>query len=115
MVRILAHAQKSNSDVICAGCGRVLEKAFMELDHIAPKSEGGANHILNRILLCRPCNGRKDNYLTLNGLLHENKKKSVNWMKDESMAKMAQSHVRERAEWVRDFFDSEECQALLKG
>ena len=115
MVRILAHAQKSNSDVICAGCGRVLEKAFMELDHIAPKSEGGANHILNRILLCRPCNSRKRNYITLNGLLRENKKKSVNWMKDESMAKMAQSHVRERAEWVRDFFDSEECQALLKG
>ena len=115
MVRVLAYAQRSNGDVVCAGCGRVLEQAFMELDHIAPKSEGGANHILNRILLCRPCNGRKRNYLTLNGLLRENKKKSVNWMKDESMAKMAQSHARERAEWVRDFFDTEECQALLKG
>ena len=115
MVRILAYAQRSNGDVVCAGCGRVLEQAFMELDHIAPKSEGGANHILNRILLCRPCNGRKRNYLTLNGLLRENKKKSINWMKDESMAKMAQSHARERAEWVRDFFDTEECQALLKG
>lgn len=113
MTRVLAHAQRSNGDVICAGCGRVLEKEFMELDHITPKSEGGANHILNRILLCRPCNGRKSHYLTLPGLVRENRK--AKWMKDANMAKMAQDDARKRAEWVRGYFDTEECQALIAG
>ncbi len=112
IVRVLLQAQRSNGNVICAGCGRELEREFMELDHITPKSEGGENHIRNRILLCRPCNGRKGNYLTLRGLMRENKK--TNWMKDESLAKMAQSDARKQAEWVRDHFDSPEFQALLK-
>ena len=54
MVRVLAHAQRSNGNVICAGCGRELEREFMELDHILPRADGGENHIRNRILLCRP-------------------------------------------------------------
>ena len=56
----------------CAGCGRVLESEFMELDHITPKGEGGADNILNRVLLCRSCNGRKSNTLTMMGLRREN-------------------------------------------
>ena len=115
MLRVLASAQQSSDGVICAGCGRVLEVEFMELDHIMPKAERGENHILNRILLCGPCNRRKRDNLTLRGLLRENKKKAVGWMKDESMAKLVQEYVRERAEWVRDHFDSEACQALIAG
>ena len=111
MVKVLEVAQRSNGNVICAGCGRELEREFMELDHITPRVDGGENHIRNRILLCRPCNGRKGQYLTLRGLLRENKK--VNWMKDEGLAQLAREHARERADWVWDNFESEECQALV--
>jgi len=113
MVKVLQTAQRSNGNVICAGCGRELEREFMELDHITPRADGGENHIRNRILLCRPCNGRKGQYLTLRGLLRENKK--VNWMKDEGLAQLAREHARDRANWVRDNFDSEECQDLVAG
>ncbi len=113
MKKILAQAQRSNGNVICAGCGRELEREFMELDHIRPRADGGENHIRNRILLCRPCNGRKAQYLTLRGLLHANKK--AQWLKDEGLAQLAREHARERADWVRDNFDSAECQALIGG
>ena len=113
MVNVLVQAQSSNGNVICAGCGRELEREFMELDHITPRADGGENHIRNRILLCRPCNGRKGQYLTLRGLLRENKK--AGWMKDEGLAQMAREHARERADWVRDNYESEECQALIAG
>ena len=113
MVHILMQAQGTEGGVICGGCGRVLEKEFMELDHITPKSDRGANHILNRILLCRPCNRRKRDNLTLRGLLRANKK--AKWMKDENMAKMAQSYATDKAEWVRGCFDTDECQALIAG
>ena len=115
MLRVLASAQQSSDGVICAGCGRVLEVEFMQLDHITPKAGRGENHILNRILLCGPCNRRKRDNLTLPGLLRENKKKAVGWMKDESMAKLVQEHAREKAEWVRYNFDSDACQALIAG
>ena len=115
MTNALAAAQASGEGVICAGCGRVLEREFMQLDHIQPKAEGGANHILNRILLCGPCNRRKRNYLTLAGLRRENRKKAVGWMQDAGRALLAQDSARARAEWVRDHFDSDECQNLIKG
>ena len=115
MTNVLAAAQGSGGGVICAGCGRVLEREFMQLDHITPKSDRGANDILNRILLCGPCNRRKRDNLTLRGLLRENKKKAVGWMNDEGRAKLAQDSARDKAEWVRDDFDSPECQALIDG
>ncbi len=115
MTNILAAAQASSGGVICAGCGRVLEREFMQLDHITPKSDRGENHIMNRILLCGPCNRRKRDNLTLRGLLRENKKKTIGWMKDEGRAKLAQEAARERAEWVRDNFASAACQVLIAG
>lgn len=115
IVRVLIQAQSTKGGVICAGCGRVLEKEFMQLDHITPKADRGANHILNRILLCGPCNRRKRDNFTLRGLLRENKKKMVKWMKDEDMAKMAQEHARDKAEWARDHFHTRECQDLIEG
>ena len=99
MTAILAAAQATVDGVICAGCGRVLEIEFMELDHITPKSDRGANHILNRILLCRPCNGRKGDNLTLRGLMRENRRSG--WMRDEARARLAQDKARARAEQVR--------------
>ena len=113
MMNILSVAQGTKGGVICAGCGRVLEREFMQLDHITPKSDRGANHILNRILLCGPCNRRKRDTLTLRGLARENKKKS--WMKDESMATMAQELARDKADWARDHFHTRECQDMIEG
>ena len=102
MTNILANAQGTSDGVICAGCGRVLEREFMELDHITPKSDRGENHIMNRILLCRPCNGRKRDNLTMRGLMNENKR--VGWMRDEGWATIARDRAADRAEWVRDNF-----------
>ncbi len=113
MSRILAHAQNSGGLVVCGGCGRILEAEFMHLDHIQPRAEGGENHIMNRILLCSPCNGRKGHIYTLAGLLRENKR--VGWMKDESMAKLIQSSAKSRAEWIRDMWDTGECEEFLAG
>ena len=115
MVNILAQAQSDMSGVICGGCGRVLEREFMELDHILPRADRGENHILNRILLCRPCNGRKRDNLTLSGLIRENKKPAIAWMKSEELARIAQSKATDKAEWVRDNFETAECQTLIHG
>ena len=112
ITNVLVNAQSTSDGVICAGCGRTLEKEFMELDHITPKSDRGANHILNRILLCRPCNGRKRDSLTLRGLVRANKR--ANWMRDEMWAINARDRAALRAEWVRDNFGTLECESLMR-
>ena len=101
IVEHLAAAQSHmGTMVICAGCGRILEREFMHLDHINPRAQGGANDITNRTLLCQPCNNRKGARYTLTGLMGENKK--VGWMQDEARAKLAWSRAQDRAEQVRD-------------
>ena len=60
---------------ICQGCDRKFDdKRYLELDHNTPRSDGGLNHISNRILLCGPCNKLKSNRFTLSGLRNENRK-----------------------------------------
>ena len=60
----------------CAGCDREFDDPlYLELDHNTPRSDGGLNHISNRLLLCGPCNRIKSNTLTLSGLRRENKKR----------------------------------------
>ncbi len=113
MRHVLAQAQRSGEGVICAGCGRVLEREFMQLDHITPKADRGENHILNRILLCGPCNRRKRDNLTLRGLMRDNKKRAVAWMQDEGRALLAQEDARKQAEWLRDHFDSAEAREQI--
>ena len=100
MVEILVRAQSDQRGVACGGCGRVLEKEFMELDHITPRAGNGSNDITNRILLCSPCNRRKKENLTLPGLVNDNKR--TGWMRDESRARIAQSHAHDAATRVRD-------------
>ena len=64
------HGQK------CQGCNRSFDDPrYLELDHNTPRSDGGLNHISNRILLCSPCNRLKSNTYTLSGLRRENKRR----------------------------------------
>ena len=61
---------------MCQGCDRKFDdKRYLDLDHNTPRSDGGLNHLSNRILLCGPCNTLKSNTLTLSGLRRENKKR----------------------------------------
>ena len=90
--------------VVCAGCGRELEVEFMELDHISPKSDGGANSIINRILICRPCNGRKSNGLTLTGLHRENRREK--WMQSKELADFAKLRQSEAVDHAKRDPDS---------
>ena len=60
----------------CQGCDRQFDDPrYLELDHNVPRSDGGINHISNRILLCGPSNKVKSNIYTLSGLRRENKKR----------------------------------------
>lgn len=63
----------------CQGCDRTFDDPrYLELDHNTPRSDGGLNHITNRVLLCGPCNRAKSNTYTLSGLRRLNKKSG--WM-----------------------------------
>ena len=63
----------------CQGCDRTFDDPrYLELDHNTPRSDGGINHITNRVLLCSPCNRAKSNTLTLSGLRRLNKQNG--WM-----------------------------------
>ena len=60
----------------CQGCDRSFDDPrYLELDHNTPRSDGGLNHVSNRILLCGPCNRLKSNTFTLSGLRRENQKR----------------------------------------
>ncbi len=59
----------------CQGCFREFDDSrYLQLDHNVPRSDGGLNHISNRVLLCGPCNRLKSNIYTLSGLRRQNKK-----------------------------------------
>lgn len=78
MIETLRETQraKDGKGIACAGCDRVFDDPrYFDLDHIRPRSEGGLNHIANRILLCDPCSRVKSNTLTLAGLRKENRKR----------------------------------------
>ena len=62
--------------LVCRGCNRLFDDPlYLQLDHNTPRSDGGLNHISNRMLLCGPCNQIKSNTLTLSGLRRENRKR----------------------------------------
>ena len=65
--------------LVCQGCDREFDdKRYLQLDHNTPRSDGGLNHISNRVLLCGPCNRAKSNVYTLSGLRRLNRKNG--WM-----------------------------------
>ena len=99
MTNVLVEAQRSGDRVICAGCGRALEREFMQLDHKLPRKDGGENHIMNRILLCGPCNRKKGANLTLSGLVKANGRDG--WMVDKPLAESSQTRAQAEAERIR--------------
>ncbi len=110
--RALEQAQRQEGGmIICAGCGRELESEFMQLDHIQPRVEGGANDISNRILLCGPCNRAKGAELTLEGLIRRNRRDG--WTRDADVASIAVSKARSIADRVRDFWGTPEIEGLI--
>ena len=63
--------------VECWGCGFQPpdnDDRYLHLDHINPKSSGGSNDIDNRSILCQPCNSKKLNTMTLDGLRKQNER-----------------------------------------
>ena len=92
----LEEAQAGSGGVICGGCGIVLAAYYMELDHVLPRADGGANDITNRLLICGPCNGTKGAVLTLSGLRIEIKKKGR--MVSAERAELAHAAAKECAE-----------------
>ena len=63
--------------VECWGCGFQPpdnDDRYLHLDHINPKSSGGTNDIDNRSILCQPCNSKKLNTMTLDGLRKQNER-----------------------------------------
>ena len=63
----------------CQGCDRIFDDPrYLELDHNTPRSDGGLNHITNRVLLRGPCNRTKSNIYTLSGLRRLNR--ANGWM-----------------------------------
>ena len=68
-----------NEGLVCKGCLRKFDdERYLDLDHNVPRSDGGINHISNRMLLCGPCNRAKSNTLTLSGLRKLNRQNG--WM-----------------------------------
>ena len=98
MREILEVAQDRNKNglIECAGCGRDLEKDFMQLDHVNPRRTGGRNTIDNRVLLCGPCNRRKGASLTMFSLWSQNEEKG--WMQDRAIAEYALKAAQAAAE-----------------
>ena len=71
----MKQALLQQNGAICEGCHRQFDdERYLELDHKNPRSNGGANSLYNRILLCSPCNKMKSNKITLVELIRLNKK-----------------------------------------
>ena len=51
---------KLKSDCVCWYCGEVLDdKSKLTIDHVFPRSKGGANDMDNIIMVCKHCNSSK--------------------------------------------------------
>jgi 5-methylcytosine-specific restriction endonuclease McrA len=44
---------------LCAYCGERFRSQFLEMEHVYPRSRGGADAWMNLVTACRSCNDRK--------------------------------------------------------
>ncbi len=98
---------------VCWGCGFEPpngDDRHFDLDHIDPKSEGGHNDLDNRAVLCRPCNGRKGNRITLTTLRRENRRDGY-WYGNPPIDQRIV--IRLAREWARDYLESQARQRQL--
>ncbi len=77
--------------IYCAACGRQLEQAFMQLEHIRANSDGGSNFIDNRVLICGPCNRTKSDRYSFKRLRQINIK--TGWTVDRDIAAVVYKKV----------------------
>ena len=95
---------------ICWGCGfeppktnnraQDADSRHFDLDHIDPKAEGGSNELDNRAILCRPCNGRKGDRMTLTALRRANKRDGF-WYGNPPIDQRID--IRTARQWARDY------------
>ncbi len=55
----------------CQYCGVSSRRAYMEVDHIIPRSKGGMDVEWNLCAACMPCNRRKRNHLYRYAVSHD--------------------------------------------
>ena len=88
----------------CQGCDRTFDDPrYLDLDHNTPRSDGGMNHISNRILLCGPCNRLKSNTRTLTGLRRKNKK--LGYMPGSGLENPVMKEIRETKKKAPPLFE----------
>ena len=96
--------------LVCWGCGFEPPTIdFLELDHNTPASSGGSNELHNRAPLCGPCNRRKSNTWTLEGLRRDNKR-SGRWY---GIPIDKRVPLRLAFDWARDYLENRPKQADL--
>ena len=100
---------------VCWGCGFEPpngDDRHFDLDHNLPKAGGGTNDLDNRAILCRPCNGRKSNTLTLDGLRRANKRDGY-WYGNPPIDQRIP--LRLAVAWAGDYLESQARQRQLTG
>ena len=98
---------------VCWGCGFEPpngDDRHFDLDHNLPKAGGGTNDLDNRAILCRPCNGRKSNTLTLDGLRRANRRDGY-WYGSPPIDQRIPLRLAEA--WARDYLESQARQREL--
>lgn len=76
-----------------------IHAAFARISAVAEaRPDRGENDVNNRILPCRPCNGRKSVRLTMRGLIAGliDENREAGWTKDEKLASRARDLAQER-------------------
>lgn len=116
MKAILFEAQKNtevDSKAVCAGCGKAFVKEELTRDHELPSSLGGANNILNVILLCAPCNRLKDDMYHYEGLRRRTAKSMSE--KQKRAAQKAYESAKDRAAWICEYWHTDAVQDFIRG
>jgi 5-methylcytosine-specific restriction endonuclease McrA len=60
-VKYSDHNVKLRDRFTCQYCGERLERSELTMDHVIPRSQGGARTFKNIVAACKPCNHKKAN------------------------------------------------------